>query len=175
MSSLENRTSGNIDFKGETKTFTLIILKIFHFISETVSNERYKTDIFCVGGRFYSSTKGIEGDLTKCDRKKINKSCVQCKGIKTMIDSDSTIQTQRLGKFYKNLGKSCERAGRKLATNRVKNPGRAMETGQQLVVQLYLKIQKRLYYYPRCRIFLPERKRLYLGKTNRKQAKSQNL
>ena len=74
----------------------------------------------------------------------INESCVQCKGIKTMIDSDSTIQTQRLGKFSKTLGGNCERACIKLATNRVKNPGRAMETGQQLVVQLYLKIQKKL-------------------------------
>ena len=44
-----------------------------------------------------------------------------------MIVSDNTIKAEGLGSFFKNLGKLSAKAGKKLATNVLKNPGRALE------------------------------------------------
>ena len=46
-----------------------------------------------------------------------------------MIVSDNTIQAEGLGDFFKNLGKISAKAGKKLATNVLKNPARALEIG----------------------------------------------
>ena len=44
-----------------------------------------------------------------------------------MIVSDNTIQAEGLGDFFKNLGKFSAKAGKRLATNVLRNPGRALE------------------------------------------------
>ena len=44
-----------------------------------------------------------------------------------MIVSDNTIQAERLGSFFKNLGRISAQASKKVATNVLKNPGRASE------------------------------------------------
>ena len=44
-----------------------------------------------------------------------------------MTVSDNTIQAERLGSFFQNLGRLAAKAGRKLATKVMKNPGRALE------------------------------------------------
>ena len=46
-----------------------------------------------------------------------------------MIVSDNTIQAEELGSFFKNLGKISAKASKKLATNVLKNTGRALEIG----------------------------------------------
>ena len=38
-----------------------------------------------------------------------------------MTVSDDTIKAERLGKFFKNLGKISAKAGKKLATNALRN------------------------------------------------------
>ena len=49
-----------------------------------------------------------------------------------MLVSDNTIQAEGLGKFFKNLGKASAKAGKKLATNVLNNPGRALEIGANI-------------------------------------------
>ena len=44
-----------------------------------------------------------------------------------MTVSDKTIQAEGLGSFSKNLGKISAKAGKKLATNVLKNPSRALD------------------------------------------------
>ena len=46
-----------------------------------------------------------------------------------MIVSDNTIQTERLGDFFKNLGKVSSKAAKKLARNALKNHSRFLEIG----------------------------------------------
>ena len=40
-----------------------------------------------------------------------------------MVISDNAIQAEGLNNFFENLGRSSARAGKKLATNVLKNPG----------------------------------------------------
>ena len=46
-----------------------------------------------------------------------------------MTVSDDTIKTEGLSSFFKNLGKVSAKGGKKLATNVLKNPARALEIG----------------------------------------------
>ena len=46
-----------------------------------------------------------------------------------MIVSDKTKKAEGLGSFFKNMGKISAKAGRKLATNALKNPDRFLEVG----------------------------------------------
>ena len=44
-----------------------------------------------------------------------------------MTVSDNTIKAEGLGSFFKNLGNIPAKAGKKLATNVLQNPGKALE------------------------------------------------
>ena len=99
-----------------------------------MSFQKFKSDSYCVGGRHRSATKKIVG--VKTINKKSGKEvkllvgkCVVCNRKKTMIVSDNVIQAEGLGDFFKNLGRLSAKAGKKLATNVLKNPGRALEIG----------------------------------------------
>ena len=46
---------------------------------------------------------------------------------KSIVVSDNTIQAERLGSFFKNLGKISAEAGKNLATNALENPARFLE------------------------------------------------
>ena len=46
-----------------------------------------------------------------------------------MTVSDNTIQAEGLGSFFKNLGKISAKAGKNLATNALKYPGKVLENG----------------------------------------------
>ena len=61
---------------------------------------------------------------------------------KSMIVSDNTIKAEGLGNFFKNLGKVSANAGKKLATNIFKNPGRALEVGANICTALATKSPK---------------------------------
>ena len=50
-----------------------------------------------------------------------------------MAVSDSTIKAEGLSSFFKNLGKISAKVGKKLATNVLKNPSRALEIGANVV------------------------------------------
>ena len=59
-----------------------------------------------------------------------------------MIVSDNVIQAEGLGSFFKNLGKLSSKAGKKLATNVLKNPGRALEIGANIATATATKNPK---------------------------------
>ena len=99
-----------------------------------MNSQKIKTNSYCVGGKHYNGTKNITGEKTV--NKKTGKQikllvgkCVICDRKKSIIVSDNTIQAEGLGDFFKNLGKLSAKAVKKLATNVLKNPGRALEIG----------------------------------------------
>ena len=82
-----------------------------------------------------------------------------------MIVSDNTIKAEGLGSFFKNLGKLSSKAGKKLATNVLKNPGRALEIGANIATAAATKNPKAaLSTLPEVINFYHTGKGLYLGK-----------
>ena len=99
-----------------------------------MNSNKFKTNSYCVGGKHHSGTKTITGEIThnkKTGReiKLLVGKCMVCNKKKSMIVSDNTIEAEGLGSFFKNLGKISAKAGKKLATNALKNPGRFLEIG----------------------------------------------
>ena len=94
-----------------------------------MSFQKFKSDSFCVGGRHKSSTVKIYGDITSKGSKVLIGYCSICNRKKSMTVSDNTIKAEGLSSFFKNLGKLSAKAGKKLTTNILKNPGRALEIG----------------------------------------------
>ena len=85
----------------------------------------------CPGDCNVTGTKNIIGEITlnkKTGReiKLLVGQCPICNRKKSMIVSDNTIQAEGLGSFFKNLGRISAKAGKKLAANVLKNPGRAL-------------------------------------------------
>ena len=62
-----------------------------------------------------------------------------------MIVSDNTIHTERLGIFFKNLGKNSAKASKKLATNALKKPSRFLEIGTNVAAATASRNPKALY------------------------------
>ena len=93
-----------------------------------MSFQEFKTDSYCVGGRHRSATVKIYGDITSKGSVLIGY-CSICNRKKSMTVSDSTIKAEGLSSFFNNLGKISAKAGKKLATNVIKNPARALEIG----------------------------------------------
>ena len=82
-----------------------------------------------------------------------------------MIVSDNTIKVEGLGSFFKNLGKLSSKAGKKLATNVLKNPGRALEIGTNIATAAATKSPKAaLSTLPEVINFYHTGKGLYLAK-----------
>ena len=74
-----------------------------------MNSQKFKTNSYCVGGKHYSETKNIAGDITinKKTGKEIKilvEKCVVCNRKKSMILSDNTIRAEGLGDFLNNLG-----------------------------------------------------------------------
>ena len=135
-----------------------------------MSSQKFKTDSYCVGGRHRSGTKNIVGEITI--NKKTGKEvkllagkCVICNRKKTMIVSDSVVQAEGLGNFFKNLGKISAKAGKKLAKNVISNPGRALDLTAKIATAAATKSPKAaLSTLPEVINFYHTRKGLYLGK-----------
>ena len=53
--------------------------------------------------------------------------CMVCNKKKSMIVSDNTFQAERLGDFFKNLGKKGLNKSKNMAENLLKNPSRALD------------------------------------------------
>ena len=92
-----------------------------------MSFQKFKSDSYCVGGRHRSTTIKIYGDKTSKGSKVLLGYCSVCNRKKSMTVSNNTIKEEGLGSFFKNLGKISAKAGKKLATNVLKKPGRALE------------------------------------------------
>ena len=107
-----------------------------------MSFTKFKTDSYCVGGRHKSSTVKIYGDITSKGSKVLIGFCSICNRKKSMTVSDNTIKAEGLGNFFKNLGKISAKAGKKLATNVLKNPGRALEITSNIATAAATKSPK---------------------------------
>ena len=119
-----------------------------------MSFQKFKTFSFCVGQKHYSGTRNLVGEITfkktgKEIKLLVGKSVI-CDRKKSMIVSDKFIQAEGLGSFIKKLGRISFKLGKKLATNMLKKPGRALELRrllQTLLTQPQLKAQKHLYHH----------------------------
>ena len=135
-----------------------------------MNSQKFKTNSYCVGGEYYSGTKNITGEITinKKNGKQIKLlvgKCVICDRKKSMIVSDNTIQAEGLGDFLKNLGKLSAKAGKKLATNVLKNPGRALEIGANVATAAASRSPKNvLSTLPEVINFYHKGRGVYLGK-----------
>ena len=131
---------------------------------------KFETNSYCVGGKHYSGTKNISGEITlnrKSGReiKLLVGKCMVCNRKKSMIVSDNTIKAEGLGSFFKNLGKICSKAGKKLATSVLKNLGRALEIRANIATAAATKSPKAaLSTLPEVIKFYHTGKGLYLGK-----------
>ena len=76
---------------------------------------------YCVGGKHYSPTTNIHGDIRNKNVKMLRGTCMMCSRNKSLIVSDRTINGEGLGDFFKHLGKAAKSVGKKI----LNNPGRA--------------------------------------------------
>ena len=135
-----------------------------------MNSQKFATDSYCVDGRHRSGTKDITGEITVNkktgkDTKLLVGKCMICNRKKSMIVSDNTIKAEGLGSFFKNLGKISSKAGKKLATNVLKNPGRALEIGANIATAAATKSPKAaLSTLPEVINFYHTGKGLFLGK-----------
>ena len=135
-----------------------------------MNSQKFKSNSYCVGGKHYSGTKNITGEITV--NKKTGKEvkllvgkCSICNRKKSMIVSDNTIQAEGLSSFFKNLGKLSAKAGKKLATNVLKNPGRALEIGANVATAAASRNPKNvLSTLPEVINFYHKGRGMYLGK-----------
>ena len=82
-----------------------------------------------------------------------------------MIVSDNTIQAQGLGNFFKNLGKSSVKVGKKLAKNALSNPRRALDSTAKIATAAASRNSRQaLSTLPDLITFYNTGKGLYLGK-----------
>ena len=107
-----------------------------------MSFNKFETDSYCVGGRHRSATKNIYGNVTSKGSKVLIGYCSICNRKKSMTVSDNTIKAEGLGSFFKNLGKISAKAGKKLATNALKNPARFLEIGANVATAAATKSPK---------------------------------
>ena len=93
---------------------------------------KFKNNSWCVGGRHYSGTSNIIGDITQNKNrtpiKLLKGKCTKCNRNKSMTVSDKTIEAEGLKDFFKHLGKAAKFVGKKVLAN----PGRALEIGAQI-------------------------------------------
>ena len=93
-----------------------------------MSFNKFKNDSYCVGGKHYSNTINIRGDITQNKKtgaavKLLRGTCSTCERNKSLIVSDQIIQAEGLGDFFRGIGKAAKSVGKKI----LNNPGRALE------------------------------------------------
>ena len=132
--------------------------------------QKFKTNSYCVGQKHYSGTKNFTGEITLSKKtgreiKLLVGQCSICNRKKSLIVSDNTIQAEGLGSFFKKLGRISAKAGKKIATNLLKNPGRALEITSNIATAAASKSPKdALSSIPEVINFYHTGKGLYLGK-----------
>ena len=98
-----------------------------------MSFNKFKNNSYCVGGKHYSATTNIRGDITVNKKpglsvKLSRGTCSTCKRNKSLIVSDQTINGEGLGYFFKHLGSAAKNVGKKI----LNNPGRALEVAANI-------------------------------------------
>ena len=88
-----------------------------------MSYNKFINNSYCVGGKHYSPTTNVHGDIRNNNVKMLRGTCMICSRNKSLIVSDRTINGEGLGDFFKHLGKAAKSVGQKI----LNNPGRALE------------------------------------------------
>ena len=131
-----------------------------------MSFNKFKNYSYCVGGKHYSTTINIRGDITQNKKtgapvKLLRGTCSSCKRNKSLIVSDQTIQAEGLGNFFKNLGSAAKNVGKKI----LNNPGRALELAANIGTAAASKNPRMIAATaPDIIKFVHQGKGLYLGK-----------
>ena len=129
---------------------------------------KFKNNSYCVGGKQYSATTNIRGDITQNKKtgapvKLLRGTCSSCKRNKSLIASDQTIQAEGLGDFFRGIGKAAKSVGKKI----LNNPGRALELAANIGTAAASKNPKLIAATaPDIIKFVHQGKGLYLGKTH---------
>ena len=89
---------------------------------------KLKTNSHCVGGRHYSGTINIRGNITSKGTKMLKGNCRECKRNKSKSVGDATIAAEGLKDFFKSVGKATVNFGKKVANN----PVRALEIASKI-------------------------------------------
>ena len=97
-----------------------------------MSFDKFKSVSYCVGGKHYSATANIRGDITVNKKtgmpvKLLGGTCSTCKRNKSPIVSDQTINGEGLGDFFKHLGKATAKAAKNIGKKILNIPARALE------------------------------------------------
>ncbi len=90
------------------------------------------TNSYCPGGRHYSGTTHIYGDVAKNGRKYLKGTCTTCNRNKAMFVSDNVIAAEGLGDFFKGVGKIAKKVGKKVGKNILNNPEAALQLGMTI-------------------------------------------
>ena len=131
-----------------------------------MSFNKFKNNSYCVGGKHYSATINIRGDITQNKKtgmpvKLLRGTCSSCKRNKSLIVSDQTIQAEGLGDFFRGIGKAAKNAGKKI----LNNPGRALELAANIGTAAASKNPRMIAATaPDIIKFVHQGKGLYLGK-----------
>ena len=142
-----------------------------------MSFSKFQNNSCCVGGRHYSQTLNINGDVTQNKKtgmpvKLLRGTCSFCKRNKSLIVSDQTIQAEGLSNFFRKAAKNTA----KLATHTaslashvgkkiLNNPGRALEIAANIGTAAASKNPKLIAATaPDIIKFVHQGKGLYLGK-----------
>ena len=163
---LEDNNNEEVDFNGEILTFTLQMIKTWTnmFFVLWMSFPKFKSDSYCVGGRHWSATKNIYGDITSKGSKILIGFCSKCQRKKSMTVSDYTIEAESLSDFFKNLGKTSVKVVEKLAKNVLKNTSLALDNTANIATTAASRSPKNvLSTLPEIINFYHTGKGLYLG------------
>ena len=131
-----------------------------------MSFSKFKNNSYCVGGKHYSATTNIRGDITQNKKtgaavKLLRGTCSTCKRNKSPIVSDQTIQAEGLGDFFRGVGKAAKNVGKKI----LNNPGRALELAANIGTAAASKKPRMIAATaPDFIKFVHQGKGLYLGK-----------
>ena len=135
-----------------------------------MSYNKFKNNSYCVGGKHYSATTNIRGDITVNKKtgmpvKLLRGTCSTCKRNKSLIVSDQTIQAEGLGDFFKHLGKATAKAAKHVGKKILNNPGRALEIAANIGTAAASKNPRLIAATaPDIIKFVHQGKGLYLGK-----------
>ena len=131
-----------------------------------MSFNKFKNNSYCVGGKHYSATTNVRGDITQNKKtgatvKLLRGTCSTCKRNKSLIVSDQTIQAEGLGDFFRGIGKAAKNVGKKI----LNNPGRALELAANIGTAAASKNPRMIAATaPDIIKFVHQEKGLYLGK-----------
>ena len=89
---------------------------------------KFKTNSYCVGGRYYSGTNNIGGAVSAKGTKMLKGNCVKCRRNIFILVSDATIEAEGLKDFFKSVGRATVNFGKKVANN----PVRALEIASKI-------------------------------------------